>query len=366
MKFSPARLGGVLKVKGRKILFSFWPMGKGKKREKLHSTLFVTDPWVVIEQSIKQVKDAPARKQSLACLWQSRDFFRAAQNSEIQAAKPLLLYYCFLNLAKSFIIFTAKKKIDGRFHHGLRSQDMGSTESFKGTIGYVGNKDNSKISVFQHFSDALYQDQVKPPKYSGDIYASDFLSQILVGHRVYCQATGGRESFVSLNEVHFKQDKANSSIWLLARASRHDFFRLDHKLSDFADSLSHSELKWVNVNKQNTNYGKSYAFAEMKEPVSYRQKPSHVLNDLCQKASRRLWRTVTSYPPYRKYYIYIPRGDEQLVHQLLSIYLATFYFGSITRYKPEEFGKMLNGATGGIHTRVFQQPAQTIPLLNGL
>ena len=58
-KFSDARQGIELEIKKRKVEFSFWPIGEGEtKQGKLHSTLFVSDPWLIIEQRIAQLDDS--------------------------------------------------------------------------------------------------------------------------------------------------------------------------------------------------------------------------------------------------------------------------------------------------------------------
>ncbi len=369
MRFNTALEGEDLKIKNRKVQFSFWPMGKGKKHEKLHSTLFVSDPWQVIEQRVRQAEtnfqlqtnDDQSTIQALHFLRQSKDFYKAMEDSDTQAAKPLLLYYCFLNLAKCFVIFKKRAILNRHFSHGIEAyHDEALIKVARKPEKINGNK---RGSAFRLFAEALGAPiQGSPFKIPMD----NFLSQILVGHRVYCQSQGTKfkEKFISLEEMHFKQDRQNKKIWLLARTARHDFDRIDQKIGDLAGSLSHKNMNWENVNETNTEYGREYIFAQLKAPVSYSRKPSSVLNKLCKDASHRLWRSATSYPPYRKYYIYIPSYGEELLHQLLSIYLATFYFGSITRYNPVEFDALLKSEMGPfIHQFFNSQPSQFLYLM---
>lgn len=357
-KFSDARQSIELEIKKRKVEFSFWPIGEGEtKQGKLHSTLFVSDPWLIIEQRIAQLDDSEfkdCKEYAAHCLRQSQDFYRAAETSRTEAAKPLLLYYCFLNLAKCFVVYKEKKLPTTNLYHGI-SEDFQNRR--------IKVKSGAPNNVFRRFSKALLGKNIK---YDSEISDSDFFSQILIGHRVYCQAQGAnfKEKFINLKEIHFRQNKPDKQVWLLARIARQDFSRIDHKLKDFAESLSHSDLKWKDVNERNTGFDDKYAFAETVVPTPYKRLPSSVLNPLCQKASRRLWRAVTSYPPYRKYYIYIKDEKEKLLPQLLSIYLATFYFGSITRYKPIEFADLLKGDMSPfIHEFFANQPKQFIYLM---
>ncbi len=50
--------------------------------------------------------------------------------------------------------------------------------------------------------------------------------------------------------------------------------------------------------------------------------------------------------------------------QLCSIYAVMYYLGSITRYRPQDFHKLLIGSYGAqIHTILSEQPTQFIYLM---
>ena len=66
----------------------------------------------------EKIVDKLAARQAAAYLNQARDFFHAAEESDVSAAKPLLLYYSFLNLAKCFVA-TRQGTALGTIHHGL-------------------------------------------------------------------------------------------------------------------------------------------------------------------------------------------------------------------------------------------------------
>jgi hypothetical protein len=101
--------------------------------------------------------------------------------------------------------------------------------------------------------------------------------------------------------------------------------------------------------------------AEMTTAIVYSHRPSQALDRLSRS---RLWRSVTAFPPYRKYYVYQALPTHVLLHQLLTMYLATFYFGSITRYKPEQFDLILRSPIGPFVFEFFtNQPAQFLYLM---
>ena len=71
-------------------------------------------------------------------------------------------------------------------------------------------------------------------------------------------------------------------------------------------------------------------------------------------------------PPYRKYYLYAAPVAEhaQVVPQILSIYGITYYLGSIVRYRPHHFDRILKGEFGPfVEAFLNDQPTQFIYLM---
>src|SRR5579871_7033812 len=92
------RTGTRLEIRGHQLPFSFWPMTRTTRRFGVQSPLFATNPWSIITRSVKTRCSAAARPAALAFLSQAADFYQAATAGGVVAAKPLLLYYCFMNL----------------------------------------------------------------------------------------------------------------------------------------------------------------------------------------------------------------------------------------------------------------------------
>lgn len=98
--------------------------------------------------------------------------------------------------------------------------------------------------------------------------------------------------------------------------------------------------------------------------IIYGHRPSQALGQLSGMTRSRLWRSVTAFPPYRKYYVYQSLSTQILLPQLLTMYLSTFYFGSITRYKPEQFDFILRSPIGPFVFEFFtNQPSQFLYLM---
>jgi len=62
------------------------------------------DPWNLMSTSIRQRCDLRRAQEALAYLEQAKDLYRGAVAASVSAARPLLLYYCFMNLAKAYCL----------------------------------------------------------------------------------------------------------------------------------------------------------------------------------------------------------------------------------------------------------------------
>ena len=275
----------------------------------------------------------------------------------------MTLYYSFLNLAKCL---TVKRKgaALGEVRHGLSEKLPTTPGAIHGTVSIDITK-NPQVSAFVMFAQALGATLPTPvaPKTGVEVRSQDFLAQVLIGHRIYCQADGIKERFISLDRIEYMQEVEAQDVWLRIRAYADDFTRLGYGLSDLSKNLGVAGT-WRNVNCSASIDGRRIIEAEMTATTRYGHRPSQVLAQISNDARPRLWRSVTAYPPYRKYYIYIPTPAQTLLNQLLTIYLATFYFGSITRYKPEQFDQILKSSIGPFVFEFFSnQPTQFLYLI---
>ena len=99
---------------------------------------------------------------------------------------------------------------------------------------------------------------------------------------------------------------------------------------------------------------------------NYTHRPSDELLDVTDKLRQKLWSSVLLHPPYRKYYLYLaPLGQKGAVlPQLLSMFVVIFFLGSITRYRPHHFERLLDSHYGAhLLGALNEVPAQFIYLL---
>lgn len=363
MKLPAAKEGDDLLVRGKRIPFSYWPTYQGATREGLQWMVFATDPWFVIQSSLDGLPPA-ALEQATAFLNQARDFYRAATASDISAAKPLLLYYAFLNLAKCFVVKRNTQPILGRVEHGLTEKLPTTPGAIHGEVNVQRAKD--AVSAFAMFSQAL---GVTLPAGAGQhniaaLRSQDFLSQILVGHRLWCRADNNRkERFVSLRSLLYAHDHSSREVWLRATVYKDDLTRFGYTQSEAAAAFG-QQVPFRNVASTQRSESRDVLKYEMIQGRAYPNRPSEILADLSSSIKPFLWRSVTLDHPFRKYYIYLPTQAQVKLHQLQSLYIATYYFGSITRYKPASFADILQSPIGPFVNEFFaNQPAQFLYLL---
>ncbi len=363
MKLHDPREGEVIHIKKRPAAFSFFPTYQGKTREGLHSTLFATQPWNIIGHELEKITDPNAQRQALAFSNQARDFFTAAQSSDVNAAKPLLLYYSFLNLAKCLVVKKRGTTL-GTVKHGLSEKLPATQGAVHGHVS-IDITQNPTVSAFAIFADAL--NATLPVPAAGNTHvqmrSQDFLGQILIGHRVFSHAEGLIERFISLERIEYIHNPVTREAWIRARAYADDFNRLGYPMTGLSKSLSDAQ-QWRNVKCEHSIDGRRIIEAEMTNVSAYGHRPSQALEQLSSMARSRVWRSVTAVPPYRKYYVYQASPTQFLMNQLLPMYLATFYFGSITRYKPEQFDFILRSPIGPFVFEFFaNQPTQFLYLM---
>lgn len=351
----PQKHSGVpLEINNRCVTFSFWPTKKRVKRHTTAPLLFVTDPWPIVEMHINRDCPKISLAEAMAFCAQAKDYFRAASVASLTAAKPVLLYYCFLNLVKSFVLIKGRQDTLAKAYHGLSEQkaDKGK-ELFDASLSAIPTSKNS-VNVFDEFLKVLGYTGVEPnTKYLLPV----LLPQIVTGHRLWCSATGQNERFIAIGKIELLKDLR--SIWINIYVSRGDFQRLRLTHKDFLDTTGlSSTFREVAVNPP------TIICFEQKKTIRYSHRPSDELLTLIATVKQYIWQVVGSMSPYRAYYLYAAPKSESRLPQLAAIYAVMFYLSSITRYRPHEFDKILKGEYGPfIQTFLNDQPMQFLFLI---
>lgn len=355
-----SRTGNNLKIKGRLIEFSLWPVTKTTRRYGIQSPLFASNPWAIIRGAINKRCPASAKPQALAFCEQAEEYFNAASNAGLLAAKPVLLYYSLLNLAKSYVLTVGNRTIYDKAFHGLKERvTPNGLELIDSYLEAVPTGHN--VNVFDDFLTAITGNPLP-----GNIqYKMKYLlPQILLGHRLWAAAADENERFVEIDQISIKQNSATKQIWLQIELYEDELIRLGVSHTSFLSNsrldAAYSEVKGAVRN------GRKVLFFQQNTPVTYSHRPSDKLQNLINGISPFIWSSVLSIPPYRKYYVYMAPPDEHdsVLPQLLSMYAVFYYFGSATRYKPEKFAKVIKGKFGAyIEEIITNLPNQYIYLM---
>ena len=360
MQLPQARDGEVLNVTKHPVPFSFWPAKKTTKRSVVNTRVFVSNPWPNIRRCIKDTRiTAKAKREALAYCEQSEDFFYAAQVAKLTAAKPLLLYYGFMNLAKAYVL---KKKIRPELssaYHGLISLPVTLNTLPSAKIKAFRGNGNLKFNLFDGFFEALFGEGIAEKEV---VYKMDaLLPQVITGHRLWVDAKNSKsrkphkERFVALKNLDYMHCKSSKELWLKIAIAPSDLNRANLGITNFTNLSGRGLLRAVRNNDGDTH------ILESVNSVKHKGSPLDYLPMVSSDIRRDIWKTIRTDMPYRKYYFYVcPKNEvKQLLPQILSIYTIMFYLGSVTRYQPARFDKIMDSKYSSfVESFINDQPAQ--------
>ena len=364
-KLPQARSGERLETLGRPTPFSFWPTRRLRAHAKAQSILFSLDPWLLLKEVLKARCNPDRLAEALACLDQSRDFFVAGTEKGIEAARPLALYYSYMNIAKTLCLMRGHVQSFDRAQHGLWEppRQAGNVGIDQSELEIFPSPNSGRRQVFDELRQTLTGPVIGTQQ---SLRLKNVLPQILPGHRLWAQATDQQERFIAFHDIQFWRNKQKQQVWLRLYLIAADLSRLRITHKKFLDR-SGLQNDFNEVDCDERTDGKALICFEQTEPIHYPDRhPADVLDQAVTMVRPKLWATVASVTPYRRFYAYLcpPNENASLLPQVLSIYALTYYLGSITRYRPHDFEALLSGKYGPrIHDFVTGQPLQFLYLI---
>jgi hypothetical protein len=304
-----------------------------------------------------EIRTREEREEALAFLDQARHFYASAGSHA--SANPLLYYYAFLNLAKPLIRVRGFAGRLDRAYHGLTTERVGSGNSPADFRVVVEGQHRGRVNVFKELSICLGLGS--PP--SGPYPVENLMSQVVVGHRLWRQASREKERFVGLHKVEMRQDKATSEMWLRLLVLRSDLdrFSLSQKTVLEEGRLARDFQKVMGA-----GIPPDCAAFEQMRAIYYGHRPNDHLDGMVDGLRDRLWRIVSADPEqgYRSYYVHLTPDTQLRLPQFCSMWALLFHYGSIVRYQPHRFATMAKGTYGAfIQEFVAAQPEQLLYLL---
>ena len=319
----------------------------------------VSDVWALWHYIIKSEKKRfPGRTDYpflLSVLEQAQYFYEAASLAPIKS-KPLLYYYSFLNIAKAAIVLTDSTWITNNleFNHGIDSCSINSSAQLQNCFVTVKNlKDthgiSQKISVAYELS-RLFGDNIEfmlpnPPNHDNGPWKIDIISLLksCIGiHRTVSETFKSKESFVRIETPIIEKEGRQLVYKGMINCTTHD----RSLLTTAGYILEEINLKWYLKEDYNmpTSYLSREIFYQFSKNISskglwsyttgdeYRLyiNPNHLIKDI---------NNIYKFAPFNRTQ---PNVKELLLSSATVIYYLMFFFGSITRYHPYLFEKVLS------------------------
>lgn len=362
------RNGDRLRVNNKLIPFSSWPTKTGPKgNASLQTLLFSLDPWAIIDQTIKTTCPPAAKQEALACIYQARDFYESATDAQRVSARPLSLYYCFMNLVKAFCLTRGTRQTFDKAQHGL-SEMLRSPNNKELVDAFLRSFPSPNThGQLQNFSEFMFALSGARLTATQDFDVTTLLPQVLPGHRLWASAANKRERFIAIHDIRTFLDKPTRQLWLNLYFVSDDLSRIGVTVQNFlSESQLRAQFAQVTCAERDSSGRSIICFQQITPVTCATTKYANHLQPLFDSIRPNIWTTVATIPPYRRYYVYLRPASEaaQVLPQLLSVYALAYYLGSITRYRPHHLPTITDSAYGPrVQDFITGQPQQFLYLL---
>lgn len=293
--------------------------------------MLASNPWKCLELHLASQRSTAQKACSF--LRQASHFYDAAERAG--TAKPVLLYYAFLNLAKA-IILHKRPAIDlSRAIHGIRESQGNVPQRFTLTSQRVALQPArpARPAILNEFCQALGYAKLATNREWG---IRDLLSQIPAIHRPYCHTLSRAERLYVVSDPLFLHDHDDRDVWSVLRVKRPEFPSGEARRR----MVGRKYFRFGTVESDDQHYSFESSC------VSYGRSPLECLPALC--AQLRMSGVVSILTPYG-YRYYLSDFEPRLrVPPIVAAYMSVFYFGSVARYRPSDFEKMRSGKYGWV------------------
>lgn len=280
--------------------------------------LRVSDIWSFWDYIIKMYKKKKRNTQTFlkSLLEQAKYFFESAEIAPIKS-QPLLYYYSFLNLAK--IVIAMEKDYDESkvYYHGIRTKVTSTTTFFDANVELL-ELNPRVISVANEFC-KIMGDNFSAYPYS--IKFADSLKACVAIHRTYCETFGDSEEYFRLDDVKLEKE--------------------GHELI-FSGKVHNANRRVLtsltNLHYPVTEENGEYIFKAIQTMPHYNVTRKEYYNLSSKLKSYGLW----SYLENEGTRTYLSTSTTMRFSMESMIYVSMFFLGSITRYHPYLFDKILN------------------------
>ncbi len=296
----------------------------------------VSDLWAFWQYIIgRYVKKYAGEKDFLLTLIeQAKYFYEAAENAPIKS-QPLLYYYSFLNLVKVVINVNALSSYGTSYtyYHGVEACTIKKKDKLQdlyveikslllppGKVLKPGKLPD--LSVAYTFMTQMGDKVPCPPAYKLNV--NDMLKACIGIHRTYCETNNERENYIKLGDPRlYREGKTLSCEYEVQKCDADIFAQLiaaGYNIVKDPDANGIIHYNWIEKITMSTYKETKFDYYMLAKKM--REKGIWYYTDGCR------YRTFISTSP-------LHISTESI------IYILMFFFGSITRYHPYMFDKLL-------------------------
>lgn len=266
--------------------------------------------------------------QAVAFVEQAFEFFEAAANPRF-GSRPLLYYYSFLNLAKTVLLIN-RVKLTAAPRHGISDPRENARKRLQlpGQRVRVERLARDHSQLFPEFV-RLLGGTIRKPREFGIV---SLLRQIPGIHRTFCKVTGERPSFLPVDRFNLFRNEGRIFSRMTLRRSDGD---VESTLKQMR-----SRRSFRKVFKQVLSHVADQLWFETEPLPGVKRATDTAIRKLASRIrSIGVWSILTD-QGHRYYLCTIP--PRETLSPLASIYAVMFYLGSITRYKPYDFDRIVS------------------------
>lgn len=327
-----------------------FPMFFGNKRK---NKVITSNVWAFLKEKCEEKFGQKAKKPH-AFIEQAYDFYLSASNPRL-SSRPLLYYYAFLNMVKTFLLL---QDIDLAEYpkHGISPVKIKKKKlRFEGQMVKMEQIASDHSQIFPEF---LRQFQ-NCPIYNKPIRIVDLLGQIPAIHRTYCLSKGkcSDPAFCPTRSIQLMKDK--DAVWAKMVIDKKDR-DVEKTLSAVKKNKTFKET-FEQVKPLSEGMAKNCYIFETTAERYIKRGIDSAISKIAKKIRRcGVWSIIT--PSGYRYYLNNSKG-RTIIPQLCAMYAIMFYLGSITRYRPDEFDTIFKGHSWLISDFIDTAPEQFIYLL---
>jgi hypothetical protein len=310
------------------------------------------DVWACLRH-VLEVREGLTKEQkrhAVAYLEQAFEFCEAASNPQI-GARPLLYYYSFLNAAKAYLL-ACGKPLPPQTHHGVQDPKANVRQRLwlEGQKVRVLAVSSDGSNILPEFIAVLDGDAQRQREYA---VLDGLLAQVPAIHRTYTKVRRCPLRFVPVKDFELLTD--GREVWTRAV--------LDATDNDVTRALPSVQARTgFRGVFDRVSAPSGLVWFESRPEAGQRRGVDTAVSRLAGEIRRcGVWSLLTG-RGYRHYFGDFP--PTQRLPQLASILSVMFYLGSITRYKPYDFDRIVGGRYAWLVSEFLAtQPQQFLYLL---